>query len=105
MTNIVRFGEVTSTQDEAKRLVDAGAPDGTVVVASRQTAGRGRRGRAWLSTDDALLILSVGGGNLEKQLSPNLVAAVRYAKSVGATVTTSAMMASVITTATIVGAS
>jgi D-sedoheptulose 7-phosphate isomerase len=47
---------------------------------------------AWLRTSrltasDALLIFSVGGGNLEKQVSPNLVAAVQYAKSVGATVT------------------
>ena len=33
---------------------------------------------------DAVLIFSVGGGNLEKNVSPNLVAALRYAKSVGA---------------------
>src|SRR6266852_3691873 len=39
-----------------------------------------------LRPDDALLILSVGGGNIEKQVSPNLVAAVRYAKTVGAKV-------------------
>jgi D-sedoheptulose 7-phosphate isomerase len=32
---------------------------------------------------DAVLILSVGGGNLEEQVSPNLVAALKYAKSVG----------------------
>ena len=36
--------------------------------------------------DDALLIFSVGGGDLEKQVSPNLVAAIDYAKSVGAKV-------------------
>jgi D-sedoheptulose 7-phosphate isomerase len=46
---------------------------------------------AWLKVshlraDDTLLVLSVGGGNLEKQVSPNLVAAVRYAKSIGARV-------------------
>lgn len=33
---------------------------------------------------DAVLIFSVGGGNLEKNVSPNLVAALRYAQSVGA---------------------
>lgn len=43
----------------------------------------------WLETsrlkaNDALLILSVGGGNLEKNVSPNLVAALQYAKKVGA---------------------
>ena len=39
-----------------------------------------------LSGRDALLVFSVGGGDLEKQVSPNLVAALRYAKSVGARV-------------------
>lgn len=37
-----------------------------------------------LNKNDALLILSVGGGNLEKNVSPNLVAALQYAKEVGA---------------------
>ncbi len=46
---------------------------------------------AWLATSkcnekDTLLILSVGGGNLELNVSPNLVSAVRYGKSVGASV-------------------
>jgi D-sedoheptulose 7-phosphate isomerase len=36
-----------------------------------------------LQPRDAILILSVGGGNLEEQVSPNLVAALKYAKSVG----------------------
>jgi D-sedoheptulose 7-phosphate isomerase len=39
-----------------------------------------------LSAKDALLILSVGGGNLEKNVSPNLVTALQYAKQVGASV-------------------
>ena len=37
-----------------------------------------------LNSRDGLLILSVGGGNLEKQVSPNLVSAMQYARSVGA---------------------
>src|SRR5215471_18929797 len=40
-----------------------------------------------LKAEDALLIFSVGGGNLEKNVSPNLVAALQYAKSVGAKIT------------------
>jgi D-sedoheptulose 7-phosphate isomerase len=40
-----------------------------------------------LRESDALLIFSVGGGNLENNISPNLVAAIRYAKTVGAKVT------------------
>lgn len=39
-----------------------------------------------LRSTDALLIFSVGGGDLEKQVSPNLVAAIQYAKSQGAQV-------------------
>jgi D-sedoheptulose 7-phosphate isomerase len=37
-----------------------------------------------LSKNDALFIFSVGGGNLEKNISPNLVLALKYAKSIGA---------------------
>lgn len=45
----------------------------------------------WLKTsrlraDDAILVFSVGGGNLEKNVSPNLVSALQYAKQVGARV-------------------
>ena len=40
-----------------------------------------------LSARDAVFILSVGGGNLEKNISPNLVEALKYAKTVGARVT------------------
>jgi D-sedoheptulose 7-phosphate isomerase len=37
-----------------------------------------------LSSRDGILVLSVGGGNLEKSVSPNLVAALQYARSAGA---------------------
>lgn len=40
---------VDSTSEEAKRLAAAGAPEGTLVWAWQQTAGRGRQGRAWVS--------------------------------------------------------
>lgn len=39
-----------------------------------------------LKKEDALLILSVGGGNLEKNVSPNLVTALQFARQVGASV-------------------
>jgi D-sedoheptulose 7-phosphate isomerase len=39
-----------------------------------------------LRADDLVLVFSVGGGNLEKHVSPNLVAALEYAKGVGARV-------------------
>jgi BirA family transcriptional regulator, biotin operon repressor / biotin---[acetyl-CoA-carboxylase] ligase len=41
--------EVDSTNDVAKRLAEEGAGHGEVVIAERQTAGRGRRGREWFS--------------------------------------------------------
>jgi len=37
-----------------------------------------------LCDNDLVFVLSVGGGNLEKNVSPNLVAALQYAKEVGA---------------------
>ena len=46
---LVALDSVGSTNDEAARLADAGAPEGTVVWAREQTGGRGRRGRAWAS--------------------------------------------------------
>ncbi len=47
---------------------------------------------SWLQTSrldpkDGLLVFSVGGGDLERNVSPNLVHALRYAKRIGATVT------------------
>jgi D-sedoheptulose 7-phosphate isomerase len=39
-----------------------------------------------LQSKDAILVFSVGGGNLEKNVSPNLVTALQYAKEVGASI-------------------
>lgn len=46
---LVALQSVGSTNDEAARLADSGAPEGTVVWAREQTGGRGRRGRRWTS--------------------------------------------------------
>ena len=43
------YDQTDSTNVQAKRLAEEGAPDGTVVVADCQSAGRGRRGRTWTS--------------------------------------------------------
>lgn len=48
-----------STSSELLRRADAGAPSGTVVVADCQTAGRGRRGRTWLSRAEDSLTFSL----------------------------------------------
>lgn len=47
---------VDSTNARALALADAGAPDGTVVIADQQTAGRGRRGRSWHSPEGGLYL-------------------------------------------------
>lgn len=46
---LVALDTVGSTNDEAARLADSGAPEGTVVWSREQTGGRGRRGRRWSS--------------------------------------------------------
>ena len=51
--------EVGSTNDEAARLAENGAAEGTTVFASAQTAGRGRLGRLWFSPPGAGLYVSV----------------------------------------------
>lgn len=43
------YDELGSTMDKSRAFAEEGAPDGTVVVARRQTAGRGRQGRGWFS--------------------------------------------------------
>ena len=39
-----------------------------------------------LTADDVVLVFSVGGGNLEKNVSPNIVTALKFAKEVGSKV-------------------
>ena len=48
-----------STQSEAQRLAAAGAPEGTVVTARHQRAGRGRRGHDWWDAPGQSLLVSV----------------------------------------------
>jgi BirA family transcriptional regulator, biotin operon repressor / biotin---[acetyl-CoA-carboxylase] ligase len=53
---LVALERIGSTNDEAKRLARAGADTGTVVWAKEQTAGRGRRGRPWVSPPGNLYV-------------------------------------------------
>ena len=53
------FDTIDSTSTKAKELAAAGAPHGTVVIAGRQTAGRGRMGHSFHSPGGLGLYLSV----------------------------------------------
>ncbi len=57
--NILYFPEVTSTMDVARDQARNNCPDLTVVIAGRQTKGRGRLKRHWLSDDGGLYFTMV----------------------------------------------
>lgn len=57
--DVITLDEVGSTNDECLRLALAGAPSGAAVAARRQTAGRGRRGRPWVTLDGDNVFVSV----------------------------------------------
>jgi BirA family biotin operon repressor/biotin-[acetyl-CoA-carboxylase] ligase len=53
-TRFVRLGEIDSTNEEARRRAEAGEAGPLWILAERQTAGRGRRGRTWATLDGNL---------------------------------------------------
>lgn len=57
--NLFFYEETGSTNDDIKKMASEGAPNGTLVVADRQTAGRGRRGRTWISPAGESIYMSL----------------------------------------------
>jgi BirA family transcriptional regulator, biotin operon repressor / biotin---[acetyl-CoA-carboxylase] ligase len=55
----VHLRETGSTNDRARELADTGAPHGTLVTASSQSAGRGRQGRSWSAPANSSLLMSL----------------------------------------------
>lgn len=51
---LATFESLDSTNEQARRFAADGAPDGTVIWARSQTAGRGRQGRQWQSPEGNL---------------------------------------------------
>jgi BirA family biotin operon repressor/biotin-[acetyl-CoA-carboxylase] ligase len=49
----------SSTNDRARELAQAGAPHGTLITATEQSAGRGRQGRAWSAPPGSALLMSL----------------------------------------------
>jgi BirA family biotin operon repressor/biotin-[acetyl-CoA-carboxylase] ligase len=76
---------IDSTNTRAKQLAEEGEPEGTLVVAEEQTAGKGRRGRNWSSPPGAGVFMSL---ILRPSLKPRqassitLVAALAVAKGI-----------------------
>jgi BirA family biotin operon repressor/biotin-[acetyl-CoA-carboxylase] ligase len=56
---IVVLDETTSTNDVVLQMAKGGAPEGLVVFAEHQTAGRGRRGNVWESSPGKGLLCSI----------------------------------------------
>lgn len=56
---LVYLERTGSTNQEARRLAEQGAPEGTLVVCEEQLAGRGRRGRRWLAPYGTSLLYSL----------------------------------------------
>jgi BirA family transcriptional regulator, biotin operon repressor / biotin---[acetyl-CoA-carboxylase] ligase len=54
----VHYRLTDSTNARARELAVAGAPDGTVVTAAEQSAGRGRQGRTWSAPPGKALLVS-----------------------------------------------
>ncbi len=79
---LLALEETDSTNDEARRLIEAGERGPLWIVAARQTKGRGRLGREWISPSGNLYASFVFGDFCETRLAPQLgfvtgVAAVR----------------------------
>lgn len=72
--------EMPSTNDEAKRLARAGAPEGTLVVAARQSGGRGRFDRSWDSPAGGAYVSAV----LRPSVSPAAIAPLSLVVALGA---------------------
>ena len=59
ISGVHTFSEIDSTNSEAERLINNGIEDMQLVVADAQSAGRGRRGRDWVSPSGCGLYLSL----------------------------------------------
>lgn len=78
------YNRLSSTNTRALELAEAGAPEGTVVVAEEQTGGRGRLGRSWHSSPRLGIWSSIilrPQVSLQKASGISLLAALAFAKT------------------------
>lgn len=92
---IYYFDSIDSTNTKAKELAEEGHPSGTLVVADRQTAGKGRRGRSWESPTGIGIFMTL---MLKPEINPNnasmltLVAAMATTRAIRRVTGVSAMI-------------
>ena len=76
---VIYYDEIDSTNEQAKELARQGAICGTLLVADRQSAGRGRRGRVWESPAGENIYMSlIVRPNLDVQQAPMLTLVMAY---------------------------
>ncbi|RLF61412.1 MAG: biotin--[acetyl-CoA-carboxylase] ligase [Thermoplasmata archaeon] len=81
---IRRYKEVESTNDVAKELAMEGASEGTTVIAEKQTKGRGRYGKQWISPEGGVYLSIVLRPKIDPEESPKItfIAGVAVAKAI-----------------------
>ena len=67
------FSRIDSTNQYAKRIAEEGAPDGTLIIADEQTAGKGRSGRTWVTPPAEAIAFTL---LLRPKLSPDRISMV-----------------------------
>lgn len=84
-SEIFYYESIDSTNTKAKELAEEGYPSGVLVVANQQTAGKGRRGRVWISPKGTDIYMTL---MMKPDIHPNhasmltLVAAIALAKGI-----------------------
>ncbi len=76
---LFHFDEIDSTNNYAKKMANDGCPHGTVIVAERQTFGRGRVGKQWQSDNSSGLWFSIV---VRPDLEPERIQIITLAASV-----------------------
>ena len=70
--HLLSYDVLDSTNSEAKRLAGGGASHGAVIWAKRQSAGRGRMGREWVSADGNLYVTILLSPKVKLEQCPQL---------------------------------
>lgn len=78
---VIYRATVNSTNDFARDLADAGEPEGTLVIADEQTAGRGRMARGWVAPARSSILMSL---ILRPALAPHQLARAVMCLALGA---------------------